>query len=246
PTALAYTRDGRQLFVLSGKGMTPMANPLTGGMDRRLSGLLSMVSPPDRTSLADLTRRTYSLIPYTDQIRLTPPNIPIGSPIPRQVGSSSPIKHVFYIIRENRTYDQILGDLTEGNGDPKLALFGRDITPNAHAIAQNFVVFDNFYVDADVSFDGHAYSTAAYATDVVQKIWQTVYANRGGMYLGEGGGFFRNSYGNLTAPERGYIWDFANRARVTVRSYGEFVDHKSKSASGDVVAFATVPGLEGQ
>jgi DNA-binding beta-propeller fold protein YncE len=245
PTGLAYTRDGRQLLVLSGKGMTPAANPLTGGMDRRLSGLISMLNPPDRVSLADLTRRTYSLIPYNDQIRLTPANIPIGSPIPRVVGASSPIKHVFYIIRENRTYDQILGDLTEGNGDPKLALFGRDITPNAHTLAQNFVVFDNFYVDADVSFDGHAYSTAAYATDVVQKLWQTLYANRGGLYLGEGGGFMRNPFGNLSTPERGYIWDYAARAQVTVRSYGEFVDHVSKTTAGDVVARANVPGLQG-
>src|SRR5262249_50072518 len=156
-----------------------------------------------------LTRRTYSLIPYTDATRLTPANIPVGSPIPRMVGTSSPIKHVFYIIKENRTYDQVLGDILEGNGDPKLALFGSDVTPNAHALARNFVLFDNFYVDADVSFDGHAYSTAAYATDVIQKMWQTLYANRGGLYLGEGGGFMRNAFGNLTAPEHGYIWDHA-------------------------------------
>ena len=102
------------------------------------------------------------------------------------VGGSSPIKHVFYIIRENRTYDSILGDLKQGNGDPTLTLFGAAITPNAHALASQFVLFDNFYVDADVSYDGHAFSTAAYATDVVQKLWQTYYANRGGVYLGEG------------------------------------------------------------
>jgi DNA-binding beta-propeller fold protein YncE len=244
PTGLAYSRDGRQLFVLSGKGNTPAANPQTGGMERRLAGLLSMLMPPDRVSLADLTRRTYSLIPYTDATRLMPPNIPVGSPVPRMVGSSSPIKHVFYIIKENRTYDQVLGDLVEGNGDPKLALFGADVTPNAHSLARNFVLFDNFYVDADVSFDGHAYSTAAYATDVIQKMWQTLYANRGGLYLGEGGGFMRNAFGNLTAPERGYIWDYAARAQVTVRSYGEFVEHVSKTANGDVVARASVPGLQ--
>ena len=232
PTGVTYSRDGRQLLVLSGKGMSPAANPLTGGMERRLAGMISIVSPPDRVSLADLTRRTYSLIPYKDTIRLTPPNIPIGSPIPRVVGASSPIKHVFYIIRENRTYDQILGDVAEGNGDPKLALFGKDSTPNAHALAQNFVLFDNFYVDADVSYDGHAYSTAAYATDVVQKLWQTMYANRGGLYLGEGGGSMRNPFGNLSSPERGYIWDYALRANVSVRSYGEFVDNVSKTSSG--------------
>jgi DNA-binding beta-propeller fold protein YncE len=245
PTGVAYSRDGKQILALSGKGMTPSSNPLTGGMEKRLAGTVSMLPVPDRVTLAELNRRVMALTPYSDAIRLAPSNVPIGSPIPRAVGGSSPIKHVFYVIRENRTYDQILGDLTEGNGDPKLALFGRDITPNAHALAQNFVVFDNFYVDADVSFDGHAFSTAAYATDVVQKIWQTVYSGRGGPYLGEGGGFFRNQFGNLSAPERGYLWDFATRAGITVRSYGEFVDHLSKSPAGDVVAVATVPGLKG-
>ncbi len=186
-----------------------------------------------------------SLTPYSDTIRMKPANIPIGSPIPQVVGGSSPIKHVIYVIRENRTYDQILGDLAEGNGDPKLAIFGKDTTPNAHAIAQNFVVFDNFYVDADVSFDGHAFSTAAYATDVVQKLWQAFYANRGGMYLGEGGGFFRNAFGNLATAEKGYIWDYARRANVSVRSYGEFVDNQTRTSAGDVYAVASVPGLQG-
>jgi DNA-binding beta-propeller fold protein YncE len=245
PTGLSYSRDGRQLFVLSGKGMSPAPNPLTGGMEKRLEGMVSIVSPPDRSSLIDLTRRTYSLVPYTDSIRLTPPNIPVGSPVPRVVGASSPIKHVFYVIRENRTYDQVLGDLGGGNGDPTLTLFGKDVTPNAHALAQSFVLFDNFYVDADVSFDGHAYSTAAYATDVVQKLWQTLYGNRGGLYLGEGGGQMRNPFGNLSSPERGYIWDYARRANVTVRSYGEFADNVTKTASGDVVAAGSVPGLKG-
>jgi DNA-binding beta-propeller fold protein YncE len=245
PTGLAYTRDGKQILVLSGKGMTPAANPQTGGFDRRLKGTVSILPLPDRVSLADLTRRTYSLTPYSNDIRLTPANIPVGSPIPGSVGASSPIKHVFYIIKENRTYDQILGDAPHGNGDPTLALFGNDVTPNAHSLAQNFVLFDNFYVDADVSYDGHAYSTAAYATDVIQKLWQTLYANRGGLYLSERGGPARNPFGNLTTPERGYIWDYAVRANVTVRSYGEFAYNVSKTQAGDVTAAAVVPGLQG-
>jgi DNA-binding beta-propeller fold protein YncE len=245
PTGVAFSRDGKQILILSGKGMTPAANPLTGGSEKRLVGLLSMVPTPDRVTLADMNRRVMSLTPYSDTIRLRPSNIPTGSPIPQVVGGSSPFKHVIYVIRENRTYDQILGDLSEGNGDPKLAIFGKEITPNAHALAQNFVVFDNFYVDADVSFDGHAFSTAAYATDVVQKLWQTLYANRGGMYLGEGGGFLRNAFGNLSTAENGYIWDFATRAGLSVRSYGEFVDNQAKTSAGDVLAVASVPGLRG-
>jgi len=244
PTGVAFTRDGRQILSLSGKGLAPAANPSGGGMDKRMIGALTTVPTPDRTTLAEYTRKVMAATPYSDAIRLSPANAPIGSPIPRTVGDPSAIKHVFYVIRENRTYDQILGDVQAGNGDPTLTLFGRNVTPNAHAIAQNFVLFDNFYVDADVSYNGHSYSTAAYSTDFVEKIWQSVSA-RGGPYLGEGLGLLRNPYGNIAAPQGGYIWDAAHRAGVTVRSYGEFTQHLSRSATGDVVAAATVPGLKG-
>src|SRR5262249_22739953 len=149
-------------------------------------------------------------------------------------------KHVFYVIRENRTYDQILGDLDRGNGDPTLALFGGDVTPNAHALARQFVTLDNFYVDAEVSYDGHAFSTGAIATDVVEKFWPTNYASRGAAYLSEGGGEMRNAYGNLAAPMNGYIWDSCIRANVSVRSYGEFAE--GNAAQGTVTG--TVPGLK--
>src|SRR5262249_50883534 len=144
PTSVAYTRDGKQILVLNGKG-TPAPNVQGGGEEKRLTGSISIVPVPDRLALADYSRKVTSLTPYTDATRLAPANIPIGSPVPRVVGGSSPLKHIFYVIRENRTYDQILGDMTEGNGDPKLALFGNDVTPNAHALSRNFVVFDNFY-----------------------------------------------------------------------------------------------------
>jgi DNA-binding beta-propeller fold protein YncE len=245
PTGVAFTRDGKQILVMNGKGLAPSANMLGANMDQRLIGDLSMVAAPDRTTLADYTRKVLALTPYNDTIKLSPVGVPVGSPIPRVVGGSSPIKHVFYVIRENRSYDQILGDLAQGNGDPALTLFGNDVTPNAHALSQNFVLFDNFYVDADVSYNGHSYSTAAYSTDFVEKMWQTMYANRGGLYLGEGGGFMRTPFGNVAAPPGGYIWDYAQRAGVSVRSYGEYVQHLSKSANGDVVAAETVPGLKG-
>src|SRR5262249_61298215 len=118
------------------------------------------------------TRRVYAVTPYTDAAKMTPVDVPIGSPIPRAVGGSSPIKHVFYVIRENRTYDSILGDMRQGNGDPTLTLFGAAVTPNAHSLAETFVLLDNFYVDADVSYDGHSFSTATYATDVIPKTHQ--------------------------------------------------------------------------
>jgi hypothetical protein len=214
-------------------------------MEVRLVGAISAVATPDRTTLLEMTRKVMSLTPYSDAALMSPLGAPIGLAIPRTVGGASPIKHVFYVIRENRTYDQVLGDLAEGNGDPTLAIFGRNVTPNAHALAQSFVVFDNFYVDADVSYNGHSYSTAAYATDFVEKMWQNSTMNRGAPFLGEGGGFLRNAFGNITTPMLGYLWDYARRARVSVRSYGEFVDHASRSAGGDVVAVAAVPGLVG-
>ncbi len=243
PTGAIFSYDARQIFVLSAKGLVSAAKPTDDDGSVRLQGAVSMLPVPDRVTLADYTRKVLAVTPYTDAIKMNP-TVPVGSPIPRVVGGSSPIKHVFYIIRENRTYDSILGDMKQGNGDPALNLFGAAITPNAHALASQFVLFDNFYVDADVSYDGHAFSTAAYATDVIQKLWQTYYANRGGMYLSEGSGFMRNPFGNLTAPESGYIWDYAARAGVSVRSYGEFVENRSKSASGDVVAVESVPGLK--
>jgi YVTN family beta-propeller protein len=243
PTGAIFSLDGKQIFMLSAKGLASAAKPVDNDGSVRLQGAVSVLPVPDRVTLADYTRRVLAATPYTDAIKMSP-TVPVGSPIPRLVGGSSPIKHVFYIIRENRTYDSILGDLPQGNGDPTLTLFGAAITPNAHALATQFVLFDNFYVDADVSYDGHTFSTAAYATDVVQKLWQTYYANRGGVYLGEGTGAMRNAFGNLTAPETGYIWDYAARAGVSVRSYGEFVENRSKSASGDVLVVEAVPGLK--
>jgi len=252
PTAVQYSRDGQRIYVLSGKGLTSQANPrgpnpgihsgdgqYAGSM---LLGSLSVVPVPNEAQLAAHTRKVLELTPYTDAARLAPPRAPANSPIPRKVGDPSPIKHVFYVIRENRTYDQILGDLEKGNGDPTLCLFGEDVTPNAHALAREFVLLDNFYVDAEVSYSGHAFSTGAYANDFVNKVWPMNYGGRGGKYLSEGGGVMRNAYGNITAPEQGYIWDACKRAGVSVRSYGEFATIRG---AGQGSATATVPGLEG-
>jgi DNA-binding beta-propeller fold protein YncE len=252
PTGVMFSRDGRTLFVLSGKGLVSLANPrgaqagipgaegqYTGSM---LQGSLSILPVPDTATLARYTKTVYELTPYTDAIRLAPSAAPVSSPIPRRVGQPSPIKHVFYVIRENRTYDQILGDLDRGNGDPSLALFGEDVTPNAHALARQFVTLDNFYVDAEVSYDGHAFSTGAYATDTIEKFWPTNYGGRGAEYLSEGGGKMRNAYGNLSAPQHGYIWDACLRAGKTVRSYGEFAELDAATKK----VRASVPGLEGR
>src|SRR5262249_5088905 len=194
------------------------------------------------------------LTPYTEAGRLAPAGAPAGSPVPAKVGLPSPIKHVFYVIRENRTYDQVLGDLPEGNGEPNLCLFGEETTPNPHALAPEVVLPANFYVDAEVSYSGHAFSTGAYATDFVNKVWPMNYGHRGAAYLSEGGGEMRNAYGNVTAPEQGYIWDYAKRAGRTVRSYGEFATREAgrlrpaaetSRGGGKGPVEATLPGPEG-
>ena len=251
PTGVTFDREGKRIFVLNGKGLAPAANPRgpqpgTRGAEgqyigQMLQGAVSEIQVPDQPGLDAHTARVYDVTPYDDKTKLTPAGAPIDSPIPGKVGDPSPIKHVFYVIRENRTYDQVLGDMPEGNGDSSLTLFGEDVTPNAHAIAREFVLLDNFYVDAEVSYDGHAFSMGAYATDAVEKIWPTNYGQRGGIYLSEGGGGQRNPFGNLSAPPQGYIWDMAKRAGVSVRSYGEFVHRDAKTKQN----VASVPGLRG-
>jgi DNA-binding beta-propeller fold protein YncE len=257
PTAVQWSHDGRSIYVLDGKGLTSQANPrgpqpgiLTGPgqySGSMLQGAFSVLPVPDAAKLARYTKTVYSLTPYTDATRLRPAAAPGDSPIPAKVGDASPIRHVFYVIRENRTYDQILGDVEAGNGDPTLCLFGDQVTPNAHALAREFVLLDNFYVDAEVSYDGHSFSTAAYATDFTEKMWPMNYGHRGGQYLSEGGGNQRNAYGNITAPAGGYIWDACNRAGISVRSYGEFAsrDEDDDGEDGGVVK-AGVPGLVGR
>ena len=111
-----------------------------------------------------------------------------GRPHPAQ-GGASPIKHCIYVVKENRTYDQVFGDMKEGNGDPNLCLFGEKITPNIHKLARQFVLLDNLYCDGEVSADGHQWTMGAYATDFVEKIWPLSYRGSPGklnVYPSEG------------------------------------------------------------
>ena len=257
PTGVSFDRAGKRIFVLSGKGLSSQANPrgpqpgvpaesqYIGGL---LTGSLSILPTPDAAALAAYTKTVYRLSPYRDDYRLAPASAPQKSPIPARVGGASPIRHVFYVIRENRTYDQILGDVLSGNGDPDLCLFGGDVTPNAHALAKEFVLLDNFYVNAEVSYGGHSFSTAAYTTDATEKFWPQFYGRQEGKYLSEGGGPNRNPYGNITAPSNGYIWDACRRAGIPVRSYGEFSVPQREpddDRAGDPPYQGSVPGLAG-
>ncbi len=226
PTAVRVV--GQQLLVLNGKGSTSLPNPHgpnpvrdvgekgAGYIGGLLKGSLSRLPVPDAAALATFSAQVYANTPFT-KTREAAPEVPAGSPVPQRVGDASPIKHVFYIIKENRTYDQVLGDLPAGNGDVSLCLFPEKVTPNHHALTREFVLLDNFYVDAEVSADGHNWSTAAYATDFVEKSWPSYYSARGGEYDFEG------NRGEVAEPKDGFLWDYCLRAGRTFRSYGEFV-----------------------
>ncbi len=236
PTSVRVSPDGKRLFVANGKGTASAANPKgpnpykartpeTQYIGNILKGTISLINLPNRMRLSQLTRRVYANSPYTDELlkAARPPRVKTAIPV--RLGESSPIKHVIYVVKENRTYDQVLGDMPEGNGDPNLVLFGEDVTPNQHALAREFVLLDNFYVDAEVSADGHNWSMGAYATDYVEKTWPTNYSRRGRTYDYEGSK-------KISRPTGGYIWDYCARAGISYRSYGEFVGVKDVKAGG--------------
>ena len=143
-------------------------------------------------------------------------------------GGQNPIKHVIYVLKENRTYDQILGDLKVGDGDPSLTMYGEDITPNEHKLALQFGVLDNFYASGEVSGDGHIWSTAAITTDYNEKTWQIAYRGKERTYdfQGQNADEFPLEYKvpDVDDPFTGFIWDDLARNHVTFRIYGEFVN----------------------
>ena len=176
-----------------------------------LMGTLSIISIPTEKTLSDYSKAVYNNTPFNND-QLVYASGEQNNPIPRKIGDSSPIKYVFYIIKENRTYDQVLSDMPQGNGDTSLLLFGRKITPNHHSLVDNFVLLDNFYVDGEVSADGHDWCMGAYATDYMEKNWPTSYGGRGKGAIGK------------TSLNKQFIWDQANQFNVSFRTYGEFVN----------------------
>ena len=139
----------------------------------------------------------------------------------------NPIKHVIYVIKENRTYDQVLGDLKSGDGDPSLTLYGADITPNQHKLALQFGVLDNFYDSGEVSGDGHLWSTAAITSDYNEKTWQIAYRGHERTY--DFGGAvadeipLEHNQPDVDDPSTGFLWDNVAHHGLTYRDYGEFV-----------------------
>jgi YVTN family beta-propeller protein len=256
PSSVVLSKDGTSLYVTNAKGRgagpndkkyypnptrknAPIVNAITGYNNGYCTCTFDQFS-------GSMIVGTLSTIPipgagllhlYNDQVERndhvgdnsTDLRAP-GNPIPLP-GKASPIKHVIYIVKENRTYDQVFGDLKQGNNDSALTLFGQDATPNLHALAQQYGILDNFYADAEVSADGHNWADSANASDYNEKMWPQDYSpspgrNRG--YDFEGG-----SKINLSAG--GYLWDDAAKAGITYRDYGEFYNDTFSTSQAKLI-----------
>ncbi|HUI83843.1 MAG TPA: phosphoesterase [Candidatus Binatia bacterium] len=227
PTALAV--HGDELLIATGKGQGTGPNAVAADRGRQpgkgphqyiatmLHGSIA------RVSLADAERRRDKLT--AEVVR--------SNRIDGRTGEvtfthgSNPIRHVIYIIKENRTYDQIFGDIPEGNGDPSLVMYGERITPNQHKLARQFGVLDNFYDSGEVSGDGHVWSTSAITSDYTEKTWQINYRGKERTYDYEGwtGDYIPMNAGvpDVNQPATGYLWGNLARHNLTYRHYGEFV-----------------------
>ena len=250
PTSVRVSMDGSKLFIANGKGTISRSNrngenpkmKTPGGVSEYIGGLLQgtvsvldlPVAEKFDAQMTKWTAEAFACVPKS-----APPAIG-ASPIPAKLGDPSPIKYVIYVVKENRTYDQVLGDVKEGNGDPSLCLFGESITPNHHAIAREFVLLDNFYVESEVSADGHEWTMGAYATDFVEKTWPLTYGHdrRGKLpYPAEGNLA-------LATPAGGYLWDRAKEAGITYRSYGEWVANGKAGQPGTAKAKALIGHID--
>ncbi len=233
PSALCVSPDSQTLFVGNGKGLASRANfpstdpafvkkknrnksPAFDYIPRTLEGSVSFIARPNPAQMAAYTEQVRRNSPYTPEALHRAP-IRSASVIPDQVGQPCPIKHVLYIIKENRTYDQVFGDMTNslgqpiGNGDSALTIYGEKVTPNHHQLARDYVLLDNLYCNSEVSVDGHSWCDAAMATDFNQRSWILSYSKHGTL----------PGNAELETPSAGYLWDLCKRNGVSFKTYGE-------------------------
>src|SRR5438132_1457944 len=219
PTALL--RVGKTIFVASAKGSGSAPNPNRAQPPKP--------NPPKNHDYT-LGQLDGTLLSFSEDIgnlsvlsrRVAKAN---GWDVTRTAAKYPPFKHVIYVIKENRTYDQVFGDMAEGDGDRSLVFFDESISPNHHALVKRFGLFDRFFVNAEVSADGHNWSTAAYAADYVNKTVQSNYSSRGRDYDYQGTNRDRlvSDEDDVNSPSTGYLWDLAVRKKISMRDYGEFV-----------------------
>ncbi len=253
PGALSYDARRDVLYVANIKGL-PAATELdkeSGGFgfnSHQYFGSLSMFPIPKESEWAGLSARVWRN--YRKEqlatVALPPrPNQPLR-PVPERIGEPSHFKHVVYIIKENRTYDQVLGDEPRGNGDPRLCIFHRGITPNQHKLVNEFALLDNTYCAGILSADGHQWSTTAFGTDYLEKSfagWPRSYPD--GMGLDEADAI-------AYAPS-GFIWDNVIAHGRTLRNYGEFAapavhwkDPKRKGSPDFLACYRTWKGVSNE
>jgi DNA-binding beta-propeller fold protein YncE len=227
PSALAVHND--ELLIATAKGQStgpnnfPGHTPGDGRHGERAYIVTLLYGSIARLKFAEIEN---NLDEFTGQVerdnlfRSAPGKIDFRS-------GSNPIKHVIYVLKENRTYDQVFGDLKVGNGDRSLTLYGADVTPNEHALARQFGVLDNFYDSGEVSGDGHIWSNAAITSDYNEKTWQIAYRGKERIY--DFGGTVNEEYplelgqADVDDPGTGYLWDNLSRNGISFRVYGEFV-----------------------
>ncbi len=230
PTAVAVSPDSQNLLVANGKGLASRANypaklpspqklhkpPAFDYIAKVFEGSISFIHRPDTATMAAYTEQVRRNSPYRPEAFQRAP-MASNSIIPDRVGGPCPIKYVLYIIKENRTYDQVLGDFKDaagrpaGNGDSNLVMYGETITPNQHQIARDYVLLDNLYCNGEVSVDGHSWCDAAIATDYNQRSWIISYSKHGKLPGNE----------EMEVPAAGYLWDLCKRHGVSFKNYGE-------------------------
>lgn len=221
PAALSYHRKTSQILVANLKGHSPgrsrQSNQQLEFNSHQYHGSVSVLPVPNRRTLRKFSAIVWDNYRHEQMALAARPPRPgqPPRPIPERIGEPSVFKHVVYIIKENRTYDQVLGDDPRGKGDADLCIFGEAITPNQHRIAKDFVLLDNTYCAGILSADGHQWSTTAFATDYVEKSfagWPRSYPD----------GMEDSDVDALAYAPSGFIWDNFIRHSKTVRSYGEF------------------------
>ena len=228
PSALAVHRD--DLIIATAKGESSRPNKEMGKtayekknhdhpyIPTLLRGSIARLNIP--ATLEKLPQLTQ-MVERDNLLHSDPGTIPFTS-------GQNPIKHVIYVIKENRTYDQILGDLKVGDGDPSLTMYGEDITPNEHKLALQFGVLDNFYDSGEVSGDGHLWSTAAITSDYNEKTWQIAYRGKERTYDFQGQVAdeypLEHNQPDIDDPSTGFLWDNLARNHLSFRDYGEFVN----------------------
>ena len=222
PGAIVFNPTQQMLYVANIKGLpvAPKQDRTSGSQGfntRHYHGSVSQVPVPSRKELTSLTEAVYNNY-HRERISRTfekPRSQQLPRPVPERIGEPSVFKHVVYIIKENRTYDQVLGDIPTGNGDPSLCLFGERVTPNQHLIAKDFVLLDNTYCSGILSADGHQWSTSAFGTDYLEKSfagWPRSYPD----------GMGPDDADALAYAPSGFIWDNAIRHNVSIWNFGEF------------------------